>query len=153
MEPGLVDSVLDEVVAGRVDLGQTGRGVVAGAPTDDRIEAPYLQLVMRRLWEAEEEAGSHTLRTSTLVALGGAEEIVRAHLARALEPLTGEQKDIAAAVFNHLVTPVGDEDRSCCPGSRPLCGRARDRARARGGQAGPGAHPPSCCCKRRRPSL
>ena len=83
--------------------------------SDDRIEAPYLQLVMRRLWEAEEEAGSRTLRTSTLEALGGAEEIVRAHLARALEPLTGEQKDIAAAVFNHLVTPSGTKIAHAVP--------------------------------------
>ena len=56
VDTDLADAVLDEVAAGRVDLGQAGRGVVAGAPADDRIEAPYLQLVMRRLWEAEEEA-------------------------------------------------------------------------------------------------
>ena len=115
VDTDLADAVLDEVAAGRVDLGQAGRGVVAGAPVDDRIEAPYLQLVMRRLWEAEEEAGSHTLRSSTLEALGGAEEIVRAHLARALEPLTGEQKDIAAAVFNHLVTPSGTKIAHAVP--------------------------------------
>ena len=66
-------------------------------------------------WEAEEEAGSHILRTSTLEALGGAEEIVRAHLGRALEPLTVEQKDIAAAVFNHLVTPSGTKIAHAVP--------------------------------------
>jgi WD40 repeat protein len=108
IEPALVDAVLDEVVAGKVDLGQTGRGVVRGRePREDRIEAPYLQLVMRRLWEAEEEAGSRTLRASTLVDLGGAEEIVRAHLERALDSLTPGQRDIASAVFDHLVTPSG----------------------------------------------
>jgi WD40 repeat protein len=115
VDTDLADAVLDEVATGRVDLGQTGRGVVSGAPSDDRIEAPYLQLVMRRLWEAEEEAGSHTLRTSTLEALGGAEEIVRAHLARALEPLTGEQKDVASEVFNHLVTPSGTKIAHAVP--------------------------------------
>ncbi len=108
IEPALVDAVLDEVVAGKVDLGQTGRGTVQDrSRRDDRIEAPYLQLVMRRLWEAEAEAGSRTLRASTLADLGGAEEIVRAHLERALDSLTADQKDIASAVFNHLVTPSG----------------------------------------------
>jgi len=108
VEPELVESVLDEVVTGRVEVGQAGRGAVRDRePAGDRIEAPYLQLVMQALWEAEEEAGSHVLRASTLRELGGAEAIVRAHLEGALDSLTAEQRDIASAVFDHLVTPSG----------------------------------------------
>ena len=77
---------------------------------------------MSRLWEAEVDTGSHVLRASTLVELGGAEEIVRAHLDRALDPLTVEQKDIAAAIFNHLVTPSGAKIAHAGARPRPLCG-------------------------------
>ena len=55
VEPELVEAVLDQVAAGRVDLGRAGRG---GVETDEeRIEAPYLQLVLERLWEVERAAG------------------------------------------------------------------------------------------------
>jgi WD40 repeat protein len=115
IEPALVEAVLDEVAAGRVVLGQTGKGAVPHQPDDDRVEAPYLQLVMSRIWEAEEEAGSRVLRLSTLVELGGAEEIVRAHLERALDSLTEREKEAAAAVFNHLVTPSGTKIAHAAP--------------------------------------
>jgi WD40 repeat protein len=109
IEPELVESVLDQVVAGKVALGHVGRGAVGETDggAEGRIETPFLQLVMDRLWETEREAGSHTLRRSTLDELGGAEQIVRTHLGRALGSLTAEQRDIASAVFNHLVTPTG----------------------------------------------
>jgi WD40 repeat protein len=107
IEASLVEAVLDEVAAGKLDLGQAGRGVVNGHAADDRIETPYLQLVMQRLWAAERDAGSRTLRLATLHALGGAEQIVRDQLRGALDGLAPEQKDVAAAVFNHLVTPSG----------------------------------------------
>src|SRR6266545_6325415 len=50
VEEELVDAVLDEVAAGRVDFGQPGRGAVERAPQVARVETPYLQLVMQRLW-------------------------------------------------------------------------------------------------------
>ena len=109
IEPELVDAVLDQVAAGRVALGDVGRGVVADAEVDGegRIETPFLQLVMERLWTAERDAGSRTLRRSTLDELGGAERIVRTHLDRALESLTAAQRDLASSIFNQLVTPSG----------------------------------------------
>jgi WD40 repeat protein len=92
IEPELVEAVLDETS-------------VAGQP--HRVEAPYLQLVMQRIWDAEVEAGSHELRLSTLRELGGAETIVRDHLDRALSVLDTDQQDAAARMFEHLVTPSG----------------------------------------------
>ena len=106
IEPELVEAVLDEVEAGRVNLDGSplGASVNGEAPT---IEAPYLQLVMQRLWDAEREQGSDVLRVETFESLGRAEAIVRAHLDDAMDALPEEQRDVAARIFNHLVTPSG----------------------------------------------
>jgi WD40 repeat protein len=106
VEPELVDAVLEEVTAGKVLAEGTGRGGV-GSGAAARIEAPYLQLVMERLWQVEREHGSTTLQLSTLMELGGAERIVGDHLQGALRDLLPEQQEIAAALFLHLVTPSG----------------------------------------------
>ena len=58
VEPALIDAVLDEVGAGQIELALGGLGTVDGEPVATRIEAPYLQLVMQRLWEEERAAGS-----------------------------------------------------------------------------------------------
>jgi WD40 repeat protein len=84
--------------------------VVAQASVEgdaDRVEPPYLQLVMERLWNEERERGSDVLRRSTLVELGGAAAIVRDHLDRALGVLDADEQDAAARMFEHLVTPSG----------------------------------------------
>ena len=110
-EPALVQMVLDQVQIGRVMPRATGRGVVeqeaSPAPASHRIETPYLQLVLTRLWLEEIAAGSFTLRAETLRRLGGAQEIVHAHLDEALRALTPRQQDVAAKIFHHLVTPSG----------------------------------------------
>ncbi|MET0560102.1 MAG: AAA family ATPase, partial [Gaiellaceae bacterium] len=107
VEPELVAAVLDQTAAGQVDLGTAGRGLAADETSTGRIEAAYLQLVLERIWDEERAAGSDRLRTATLVSLGGAESIVRAHLRRAVQELTSEQRDVAADVFRFLVTPSG----------------------------------------------
>src|SRR5581483_6413683 len=109
IEDGLADAVVDEVSVDRVLLG-AGRG--AGAPRETageetRIEAPYLQLVLTRLWEEERRRRSRLLRRSTLTALGGAEQIVRSHLDRVMARLTAGEQEDAAAIFHYLVTPSG----------------------------------------------
>ena len=109
VEPALVVAVLDEVAAGRVELGALGRGVVTAPSNDDRIEAPYLQLVMSRLWEVEADRGSRLLRRETLAELGGAMRIVEDHLEHAMADLSPRQKDAAAAMYNFLVTPSGSK--------------------------------------------
>jgi hypothetical protein len=110
IEPELVDAVLHQVTAGRVLLAQSGRGTMLGAQVaalHDRIETPYLQLVMTRLWDTERAQGSSTLRLATLDGLGGAEQIVRTHLDSALGYLSPPQRACAADMFHHLVTPSG----------------------------------------------
>jgi WD40 repeat protein len=112
IEPELVEAVLDETAAGRVELGGVGVGIDRAAANGGgpaQIEAPILQLVMERLWQAERQAGSRVLRLETFHALGGAGQIVRDHLERALGSLSPAQQDVAAASFDHLVTPSGSK--------------------------------------------
>ncbi len=112
VELDLVDAVLDQV--GRAPAASSGNGKGAGANADDGVETTYLQLVMRRLWEVESGSGSHELRLRTLEALGGSQAIISGHLDRAMEDgadgasgLTDDQRRVAAAVFQFLVTSGG----------------------------------------------
>jgi Novel STAND NTPase 1/Domain of unknown function (DUF4234) len=109
IEPGLVEAVLDQVTAGRVVLEQAGlgAGIDDATAAEERIEAPYLQLVMTRLWSEEMGSGSRILRRSTLDRLGGAERIVSTHLDEAMNVLSPSERHIAASVFRYLVTPSG----------------------------------------------
>ena len=95
IETALVDAVLDEVAA----PDQTG------SPGAGRIEAPYLQLIMERVWEEERAAGSSVLRAETLRRLGGARAIVSTHLERALVALPPRDAAIATSALRFLVTP------------------------------------------------
>jgi WD40 repeat protein len=107
IEDELVTAVLDGVGTGRIELGPGGQGAAETNGRAPGIEAPYLQLVMQRLWEVERASGSATLRAATLVELGGAGQVVADHLERAIEALTAPQRAIAALLFDHLVTPSG----------------------------------------------
>ena len=106
-EPALVEAVLDEVAAGRIEPDPAGIGGVTPSALVERIEAPYLQLVLERLWEVERAEGSSALRRETLRRLGGAGQIVEQHLGRSLARLDDGERDAAAALFSYLVTPSG----------------------------------------------
>jgi hypothetical protein len=110
IEQELVETLLDEVSTGRVQLARGGAGGVDGSsPGRARIETPYLQLVLSRLWQEEAREGSRLLRLETLRRLGGADRIVQTHLDGALDGLSPAQQDLAAAVFRYLVTPSGSK--------------------------------------------
>jgi tetratricopeptide (TPR) repeat protein len=110
IESSLVDAVLDQVKTGQVVFGPAG-GAIDGADNapdkDTRIETPFLQMVMTRLWEEEMSGGSRVLRLATLNGLGGAERIVRTHLDNTMGGLSPNQQEIASRIFYHLVTPSG----------------------------------------------
>ena len=106
-EDDLVEAVLDEVAAGSIQRHLSGRGLVDEERSEGRVEAPFLQLVLERLWEVERGRGSATLRAATLTELGGAGQIVEEHLGHALAGLDDEDRDLVARLFNHLVTPSG----------------------------------------------
>jgi WD40 repeat protein len=106
VEPTLVERVLDEVTAGRVGFAGSLHGGADG-DRSERIEAPYLQLVLQTVWEAERAERSDTLRAETLDRLGGAARIVEEHLEEAMGDFSDDDKDAAAAMYNFLVTPSG----------------------------------------------
>ena len=105
IEDGLVAEVLDQVAVGRVELGPA-RGTAAGAEQAG-VVAPYLQLVLDRVWREEQDEGSQSLRLATFERLGGAEAIVGRHLDEALAALDGRQRETVARVLVQLVTPSG----------------------------------------------
>jgi WD40 repeat protein len=100
IEPELVQAVLDQVAVATTDLP-------LGVGSGEQVEAPYLQLVMQRLWDDGERRDLRRLTLDALERLGGAERIVEDHLEDALAPLTPGEEDGAARMFDHLVTPSG----------------------------------------------
>jgi CHASE2 domain-containing sensor protein len=110
IDASLVDAVIQEVKGGAAPSGTTGQGVIernGRSAEEPRVEAPYLQLVLTRMWDEEAREGSHRLRAETLQRLGGAENIVRTHLDEALRELSPLEQDVASAAFYYLVTPEG----------------------------------------------
>jgi WD40 repeat protein len=107
VEEALVEAVLDGVEAGQIEYAAGGLGAADSNGRPRSVEAPYLQLVMQRLWDAERSAGSTVLREETLNRLGGARRVVADHLEVAVDALTPDQRDIAARLFTYLVTPSG----------------------------------------------
>ncbi|HLG17186.1 MAG TPA: WD40 repeat domain-containing protein [Blastocatellia bacterium] len=108
IEDQLVNVLLRDVQAGRVTLGHAGQGQAAvGIAADARIETPFLQLVLTRLWEEEMVSGSRALKLETLARLGGTENIARTHLDKEMANLSDGERDLAARVFRFLVTPSG----------------------------------------------
>jgi WD40 repeat protein len=116
IEQGLTGIILDQVRTGQVQMVPEGTVPDAPAldgradrPTSDHgdIETPYLQLVLTRLWEQERATGSSSLRRETLENLGGAQTIVQTHLDNIMAGLAPAQVEIAAALFRHLITPLG----------------------------------------------
>ena len=104
LETGLTDEVLRDKIA----IGITGQGKAQNDDSQSRIQAPYLQLVMTRIWEEEQKMNSTKLRRETfLKKLGGATTILRTHLDAAMGQLPAYDQSVAAEFFHYLVTPVG----------------------------------------------
>jgi hypothetical protein len=105
VEDELVEAVVQAVSAGSIVLGIGGAGLLDASLV--QVETAYLQLVMARLWQEEARRASRVLRLSTFEALGGAERIVRGHVEDALSGLQTSDRELAAAILQHLVTPSG----------------------------------------------
>jgi formylglycine-generating enzyme required for sulfatase activity len=114
IEAELVDAVIAQVPAGRAILSDAGQGAAPSA-RQAGIEAPYLQLVMQRLWKEEVEKKSGRLRWKTLEDLKGAEAIVKSHLDEALSGMSNEEREICARMFQFLVTESGTKIAHTAP--------------------------------------
>jgi tetratricopeptide (TPR) repeat protein len=109
IEDELVEELIFQVRTGKVTLEQGGgqAQVRDEAQNDARIETPFLQMVLTRLWDEEVAAGSDRLRMSTFERLGGAESIVRTHLDKVMLALREPERFISSRIFRFLVTPDG----------------------------------------------
>ena len=113
-EDKLVEALLHDVRRGTAGREEPGAGQVPPAVyepmAEQRIETPLLQMVLIRLWDEELAAGSHTLRLSTLQALGGVEKIARAHLEERLKLLDSPPRlALAMCILPFLVTESGSK--------------------------------------------
>ena len=106
IEPELVEAVVRQVRRGSIAVDDDA-GTEPGGAAVNRVETAYLQLVMQRLWDEEVDAGSTVLRLGTLERLGGAGQIVHAHLDDVMERLPADQADAAASAFRFLLTSAG----------------------------------------------
>jgi WD40 repeat protein len=108
IEDQLIKAVLAQVRTGKVALTKSvGAAQAATGDEKAQIEAPFLQLVMTRVWNEEMKAGARVLRLGTLQRLGGAEHLVRTHLDKIMSKLRRRERAIAANLFHFLVTPTG----------------------------------------------
>ena len=109
-EDALVEAVLDE------------------ASTDAGVEAPYLQLVLERLWERERESGSRELRLETLRAIGGARAVVREHVQGALDAVPARRPGSGGARGSAARHAVGTQGLARAVRPRGVRGRRGRRA-------------------------
>lgn len=108
IEPPLVEAVLEQTAPGQLSITATGATARAAVEVEEgHVEAPYLQLVLERLWSEEIGSGSRELRLETLERLGGAQKIVRTHLDQVLDRLDPRDQELCARIFDRLVTPSG----------------------------------------------
>jgi NTE family protein len=107
--PALIERVLQGVKTGQQLFSGSGLGVAASKSSDERIETPLLQIIMRRLWDEEWRLGSRQLRVQTLEDLKGTEEIIKSHLDFAMANLNRDEQRTISRIFNQLVTPSGSK--------------------------------------------
>src|SRR5262249_32856419 len=100
VEDALVHAVLAQVRTGQVRIGETGAGRTQPGDDGERIEMPFLQLVMTRLWNEERAVASTLLRLATLERLGGAQQIVRRHFDDIMAALSADQQEVCARFFD-----------------------------------------------------
>jgi tetratricopeptide (TPR) repeat protein len=95
IEPALVDEILKEVTPHEKNPLEP----------EDRVEAPYLQLILTRLWFADK--AKREMKLETFRKIGGAGDIVLSHLTSVLGQLSRRDRSICARIFPHMVTPSG----------------------------------------------
>ena len=100
--------MLEQVARRQGRASASGRGAVEGGNGVVRIETPYLQLVMQRLWDEERASGlAEAPRRRRSTGSAAPSRSSATHVDGALTALTSAEKDVAAPMFDHLVTPSG----------------------------------------------
>ena len=105
VEDGLVTTLIHQLKDADTEFNKARR-LIHGA--ERRVELPYLQLALRKLWIAEGSAHAIALREATLVGrLGGVRRIVRDHVNGVMDQLTMREQALCAKMFDRLVTSIG----------------------------------------------
>ncbi len=108
VDADLVDAVVDQVGASRIQPTSGGIGTTSAADESDLIETALLQMVMSHLWlQAPVVDGVRVLARPALDALGGSRNVVKRHLYERLDDLDPNGQNIASDLFRELVTPSG----------------------------------------------
>jgi hypothetical protein len=108
IEDGLAATLIRQLKEAETGFGK-GRAVTAA---ERRIELPYLQLALTKLWEAEGGMNATVLHEATLSApdkLGGVQKIVRSHVNSVMSSLTDKEQELCARIFDRLVTGIGSK--------------------------------------------
>ena len=107
--PIVVEDALVATLIGQLKQADTEFSRGRTMPGEERrIELPYLQLALTKLWTAEGGAAATVLGEATLVGrLGGVGRIVRDHVKGVMGTLTGAEQALCARMFDRLVTPIG----------------------------------------------
>jgi CHASE2 domain-containing sensor protein len=111
-------SIEDELVSALLDKASLRNGSPTGegayphraqpGTSTAGIETPVLQILLTRLWHKEKSQGSNVMRLQTFnEQLGGAEKIVSTYFSEVMNGLTEREREIAASIFQFLVTPSG----------------------------------------------
>ena len=120
IENELVKAVLEQVRSDNltrenVRAGTVSLGLPDTASKAAYVDAPYMQLVMSRLWEEEskrwqkENLPTNMLRKEALVRLGSAQAVVQQHLDKVMQSFSFRERKIASDCFYRLVTPGGSK--------------------------------------------
>lgn len=118
IEEGLVEKLLDDLQVDKVKFdtqGQAAVNQVEAAKSEAhtagngyRVETPYLQLVMERLWKDSNTQDEKQLTLDTLEKkLGGVQKIVETHLDQVMNQFNEEDKELAAEFIHFTVTRSG----------------------------------------------
>jgi hypothetical protein len=110
VEDELVRQVLKDVEVSKMKFSAEGHAGVGEEAEQGRIETPYLQLVMSRIWEKENEKDleSKTLRLETLTReLGGSQKVIDTHLDDVMNALPKKRRKLAAKFVHFTVTRYG----------------------------------------------
>jgi hypothetical protein len=114
----LVEKLLDDVQVDKVKFDTQGQAAVSQldmVPSDSpaankyyRVETPYLQLVMERLWKDETTQSEKCLTLNTLEQkLGGVQNIVEMHLDDVMKQFNDADKELASEFMHFTVTRSG----------------------------------------------
>ncbi len=106
IDSGLIEAVLAGVALREPEPQRTSTDEAPPAvqALGECFQAPYLQIVMTRLWDAELNSGSQVLRLETLERLAGTRGILAKHLDTAMATLTPHEQSTAARALRPLVT-------------------------------------------------